>query len=106
MNNSKRRQFLKKLSLGGIIISGIGKGLKRPVILQTREFKGSESFSTNNQIQLAIIGCGIQGQINARIASRVEGLKIVAACDLYQGRLDRMIEDYDDLYTTRDIEKF
>lgn len=102
MSYSKRRQFLKNLSIGGIIISGIGKSLKKPIILEPKSSVGNEEFSANDKIQLAVIGCGIQGQINARTASRVEGLKIVAACDLYQGRLDKMVEDYGELYTSRD----
>lgn len=108
MNNSRRRDFIKKLSVGGLILSGVGKGKNKPTVLESKNVAEDNRSSVtpfNDHIQLAIIGCGIQGQINARVAERVEGLKIVAACDLYQGRLDKMKEDYPGIFTTRDYKE-
>ena len=57
----------------------------------------------NDQIQIALIGCGGMGQGDARNAVSQPGTKLVAACDIYQGRLDRMRELYGaSTYTTRD----
>ncbi len=58
---------------------------------------------TNGNIQIALIGAGGMGQGDARLAQMVEGVKLIAACDLYDGRLERCREKWGtDLYTTRD----
>src|SRR5690606_27092129 len=60
-------------------------------------------FSANDQIQIGLIGAGIQGTFDTLTALRVEGVKLVAACDLYTGRLDRAKELWgNDLFVTRD----
>ena len=62
-----------------------------------------KKYGINDQIQLAIIGCGIQGMINARIAVKVNGINIRAACDLYSGRLESMKEKHgEDIFITND----
>ena len=71
------------------------------LFLAPREYKGS--FSANDQINIGLIGSGIQGIYDTRAALSVDGIKIVAACDLYEGRLDRAKELWGDtLFTTRD----
>ncbi len=103
---NKRRDFLRKASLGGIIIGSSRRSLwGRSEMLHrdTLTLAPKPIYSANDQINLAMIGCGIQGFSNARAALQVPGFQIVAACDLYEGRLTRMKEVYgDDLYTTRD----
>ena len=107
-NKQKRRDFIKKVSLGGVIIGGASSSLlgKSDFILPTRNHLiNDEIFGINNQINLAIIGCGIQGFSNARAALSVNGIKLVAVCDLYSGRLTRMKEVYgNQLYTTKNYE--
>jgi len=71
-----RRLFIKKIALGSAVMLVPGKNI----------------FSANDTIQLGLIGCGIQGFSNARAALSVPGIKIVAACDLYSGRLIRIKE--------------
>jgi len=56
----------------------------------------------NSNLQLALIGCGGMGQGDAANEAKL-GSKIVAACDIYDGRLERMRETYGrDIFTTRD----
>jgi predicted dehydrogenase len=65
-----------------------------PLFAQTR--------SANDQIQVAIIGHGIQGIGDLR-ASVTAGAKLVAAADVYQGRLTRTQEIYGkDIFISRD----
>src|SRR6266480_644388 len=45
------------------------------------------SYSANDQIQLALIGAGNQGQGDTKTALQVPGVKLVAAADCYDGRL-------------------
>src|ERR1051325_8514306 len=57
----------------------------------------------NDTIQIALIGAGGMGSGDARMASSIAGVKLVAACDIYNGRLDRAKERWGkDLSTTRD----
>ena len=59
--------------------------------------------SPNDNIQLALIGAGIQGQGDTHFALQVPGVKLVAAADCYDGRLTHAKEMWGaDLFTTRD----
>jgi predicted dehydrogenase len=59
--------------------------------------------SPNDQIQLALIGAGIQGQGDTRTALQVPGVKLVAVADCYDGRLAHAKELWgSDIFTTRD----
>lgn len=105
----KRRDFIKKVSLGGIIIGGGGSSLfsQENNVLKPRQHSINQAnYSENDKINLAIIGCGIQGFSNARAALSVNGIELVAVCDLYTGRLTRMKEIYGDhLYTTKNYKE-
>jgi predicted dehydrogenase len=58
--------------------------------------------SPNDNIQLALIGAGIQGQGDTRTALQVPGVKLVAVADCYDGRLTHAKELWgSDLFTTR-----
>jgi predicted dehydrogenase len=59
--------------------------------------------SLNDTIQIALIGAGGMGQGDARMATSLPGIKLVAACDCYDGRLQRMQEAYGpNTFITRD----
>jgi predicted dehydrogenase len=59
----------------------------------------------NDNIQIALIGAGGMGQGDAELATSLPGVKIVAACDLYDGRLAHMKEVYPGIATTRDYQE-
>jgi predicted dehydrogenase len=60
-------------------------------------------YSVNDTIQIALIGAGGMGQGDARMATSLPGVKLVAACDCYDGRLQHMKEVYGpDTFITRD----
>ena len=50
-------------------------------------------YSPNDNIQLALIGAGGMGQGDTKLATSLPGVKLVAACDCYDGRLERMHRD-------------
>jgi predicted dehydrogenase len=57
----------------------------------------------NDNIQIALIGAGGMGSGDARMATSIPGVKLVAVCDIYDGRLERARERWGkDLFTTRD----
>ena len=104
--NQKRRDFVKKISLGGIIIAGSKSGYSSTEVLQPKPPQRQQTYTANDKIRIGIIGCGIQGFSNARAAAQVPGVEIAAACDLYDGRLVRMKEVYgDQIRTTKRYEE-
>lgn len=63
-------------------------------------------FSANDQINIAIIGAGGMGQGLVGRALEVNGVKLVAACDLYESRLIRCNERWgEDVDTTMEYEE-
>lgn len=62
-----------------------------------------QKISANDRIRIGLIGTGGMGIGDVQTALMVEGVEVVAACDLYQGRLTRAKELWGkELYTTRD----
>ena len=62
------------------------------------------SYSANDQIQIALIGSGGMGVADATTAITVPGMKLLAVCDLYDGRLAEAKKRWgNDIATTRDF---
>ncbi|MFT3931995.1 MAG: Gfo/Idh/MocA family oxidoreductase [Chitinophagaceae bacterium] len=63
-------------------------------------------YSANDNIQLALIGAGGMGNADTSTAVTVPGIKLVAACDLYDGRLNDIKKKYgNDIFTTKRYEE-
>jgi predicted dehydrogenase len=59
--------------------------------------------SPNDRIQIALVGAGGMGVEDAKTALTVDGVQLVAVCDLYDGRLKDARERWgQDIFTTRD----
>ena len=103
--DNSRRYFLKKAALGSAAVTSapfIISASKNESILMQREYE-TNVFSSNDHINLALIGTGIQGIFDTQAALTVSGIQLVAACDLYTGRLERAKELWGDaIFTTRD----
>lgn len=105
--NDSRRSFLRKSSL---LSAGLAAGpflfsAQSNRLSLTRYYPG-QSFSANDNIQLGLIGCGIQGIYDTRAALEVPGVRLTGVCDLYAGRLERATELWGkDLFLTRDYRK-
>ena len=100
-----RRSFLKKVTLGSAALTSapyiFATSIPQKLLLQ-RDYL-LESYSANDQINLGLIGSGIQGIYDTTAALKVDGVKLVAVCDLYTGRLDRAKELWgNDIMVTRD----
>jgi len=62
-----------------------------------------QKISANDRIRIAVIGTGGMGMGDVNTALMVEGVEVVAACDLYDGRLTRAKELWGKgLFTTKD----
>lgn len=60
-------------------------------------------MAVNDTIQIGLIGAGGMGQGDATYATQLPGVKLVAACDVYSGRLDRCKERWgSDILATKD----
>ncbi|MBA3298124.1 MAG: Gfo/Idh/MocA family oxidoreductase, partial [Acidobacteria bacterium] len=99
-NNPKsRREFLKIAAAAG------AAGVSLPSAVHTLEARQApaQTVSPGDGIQIALIGAGGQGMGDARTATRIPGVKVVAVADVYDGRLTRAKEIWgNDTFTTRD----
>jgi len=71
--------------------------------LATAQNEPTTPVAANDHIQIALIGAGGQGQYDTKVAVQVPGVKLVAAADCYDGRLEHSKELWgNDVFTTRD----
>lgn len=85
-DNSSRRKFIQKaamLAVGSAAIPG-ALASKKNIHLLRPESKLGEAEDLN----IALIGAGGMGVADTKTALQHEGIKLVAVCDLYKGRLD------------------
>ncbi len=98
-----RRGFLKvagAASAGTLTSSLIAPRLYALDIVEEPQ---GRAIGANDQIQIALIGAGGQGQGDTKTAVQVPGVKLVAVADCYNGRLERSKEIWgSDIFTTRD----
>ena len=101
-----RRNFLRAagITTAGSLASSRLHALMGGAMAQQSD--NDKPVAANDHIQLALIGAGIQGQGDTRVAVQVPGVKLVAVADCYQGRLDHSKEVWgDDVFTTRDYKE-
>ena len=104
--NKSRRSFIRKAAFGSALVTSspiiLANSYYQEVSLESRSYT-SKKFAASDNINLALIGSGIQGIYDTTVALKAEGVKLVAVCDLYKGRLDRAKELWgNDIFVTRD----
>jgi predicted dehydrogenase len=100
-----RRSFLSKIAASSYVAAVVPSTLSITATRTLRRQKSRARYSPNDQIQLALIGAGGMGTIDVNTAISIEGVKLLAACDLYDGRLTKAQEEWgeeDPIITTRD----
>jgi predicted dehydrogenase len=107
MNKYKsRRSFLadaSKAAIGATFIPNIITSKDRIRNLKSLQ-REKDHYSANDQIQIALIGSGGMGVADATTAITVPGIKLLAVCDLYDGRLAEAKKRWgNDIATTRDF---
>jgi predicted dehydrogenase len=100
--NNNRRNFIRKIG-GSAAALAIGTNVKAESNIPSIEMSSKFKVAATDKIRIGLIGAGIIGHFDTDTALRVPGVEIVAACDLYQGRLDYAKEKWGNgLFTTRD----
>ena len=98
-----RRAFIQKLSksvAASALIPGIAKAAEN---CPQTELLARKYESPNNTVQIALIGAGGMGTGDAETAVNIPGVKLVAACDLYDGRLANAKKKFgNEIFTTKD----
>jgi predicted dehydrogenase len=100
-----RRSFITKVAAGSYVAAAAPAVVPVGSYLSLSRRQKAAEFSANDQIQLALIGAGGMGTIDANTAISIDGVKLIAACDLYDGRLDKAQEEWGEensIVTTRD----
>ena len=99
MHELNRRSFLKA---AGTAATQTLLGAKIHA-LATVHSDAEKPVAANDNIQIALIGAGGQGQGDTKAALQVPGVRLVAVSDCYDGRLEHSKELWGkDIFTTRD----
>ena len=101
---SSRRGFLKKLATSTAAVAVGTNVFANPSSTNSFNFPIAKRqlISINDNINIALIGAGIMGTQDTLTALQVPGTKIVAVCDLYDGRLQDAKKLWgNDLYSSR-----
>jgi len=110
MANMDRRDFLKAGSIAGTYFLGSTK----MHLMAAPEAEPAKPMAASDNIQIALIGAGGQGQGDTKLAAMVPGVKVVAAADCYNGCLEHAKElwgkdilatrDYNEILARKDID--
>ncbi|HEY8459666.1 MAG TPA: Gfo/Idh/MocA family oxidoreductase, partial [Blastocatellia bacterium] len=101
---NSRRKFIKTAAAGAMAAGSFvrASGSPKRFILEP-EPEPERQTSANDRIRIGLIGAGGMGFGDAETALRVQGVELVAAADLYDGRLTRVKEVFGKhVFTTRD----
>ncbi|MDP4130679.1 MAG: Gfo/Idh/MocA family oxidoreductase [Bacteroidota bacterium] len=102
-SSPSRRHFLQQVSGTALALAASQSSLAFADQWQNRVDSYSRKISPNDKIRIGVIGIGIQGNNDLNAALKVPGTEVVAACDLYRGRLERARELHGkDLFVTAD----
>ncbi len=94
---TSRRNFIKLTTAASMAAA------TSTTILASEELRLPERMAPSDKIRLGLIGSGGQGMGDAHEALKIPGVELVAAADLYDGRLTRAKEIWgNQLFTTRD----
>ncbi len=106
MNKShqkSRRNFIRLATASTMVIGSSPSILGSPKTYFLEAEELPRQVSANDRIRLALIGAGQMGFGDVETALRVPGVELVAAADVYDGRLARVKEVFGThIFTTRD----
>ncbi|NCG32983.1 MAG: Gfo/Idh/MocA family oxidoreductase, partial [Proteobacteria bacterium] len=98
-----RRKFLGSLAAGAVAAGATPHVLSARDLRDVHIIPGRRRFSTNDQVNLAVIGAGGMGNADVNTALQIPGVKLVAAADCFDGRLQDIKDRHGaDVFTSRD----
>ncbi|MEO6546869.1 MAG: Gfo/Idh/MocA family oxidoreductase [Ferruginibacter sp.] len=105
-NSSSRRKFLRSFATTAAAVS-VGTNVfateNKSVYFEPLK---RNTFAANDNINIALIGAGGMGTQDTLTALKVPGVKLVAICDLYDGRLEDAKKKWGaNLFTTRNYKE-
>jgi len=99
-----RRRFVKSMAASSLLaaiapasLAAVDSGTRR--LTRARRLRQPSSA---DEIGLGVIGAGGMGMADVSTAVRIPGVSLVAACDVFDGRLEAARERYSGIFTTRD----
>ena len=102
-NKSSRRKFIQQLGGTSLLLAAGPLQSFASGEASERAIPFKPAISPNDKIRIATVGLGIMGNVDTDTAIKVPGVEMVAACDLYSGRLTRAKEKYgNNIFITRD----
>jgi len=105
---NSRRSFIANVTkgvIGASLIPSVITAKDRKLHVQEL-IRSQQNFTANDQVQIALIGSGGMGVADATTCLTVPGVKLVAVCDLYDGRLEQAKKRWgNDIYTTKDYKE-
>src|SRR6266496_4232586 len=104
LSDPSRRKFINQITKGALVYSFAPALMNEEYEMKKQEaLSRQKTYAANDQVQIGLIGAGGMGTADANTAITVPGVKIIAACDLYDGRLDAAKKTYgQDIFTTKD----
>ena len=81
----------------------LGSSVSASDDVERKTLTSNAFVASKDKVKIGLIGSGIIGHYDTDTALKVEGVELVAVCDLYTGRLDRAKEKWgSQIFTTRD----
>ena len=104
-----RREFVKSVAAGSALAAGFPStlaGERRTLVRRTHPGSSGRGLpgeiAPGDRIGLAVIGAGGMGMADVDTALGIPGVELVAACDVFDGRLDGARERHGGIFTTRE----
>jgi len=95
--NKDRRHFIKKFLVNGAALATL------PQFVLSRD---NVAINNGKIIKIALIGAGSMGTADAHTAVSINGVKLIAACDLYDARLEKAKQNWgQNIFTTKDYKE-
>jgi len=96
-NSQKKKKFSRRDFLKSSASAGLGMALAGTVLKGDSLTKGKEEKKKAGNLNIAIIGTGVQGRILIESCLRIPGIRITAICDIWE---------YSQRYASRYLKKY
>jgi len=106
-SQNSRRKFIHQVSRGIMGATLVPELLRaNSNVARVEWLNRIEKYAANDQVQVALIGAGGMGNADADTCKTVPGVKIIAACDLYDGRLESAKKKFgNNIFVTKDYKE-